>query len=199
MSFVISLLAQCLRGLQYLAGKIGVFTVESAVFGAVLGDKRLQGVKNLFIRVALHANSQVMICNTDSEEINIEYSAGFSPFMPSIFSIIDCYGLKSLKVVSRDCIDISKVMSGIEGCPSLSEINLIAENFYSDSDGKAVEVGGVRMVRCLGYKRLKILRVLKKGNGEDSIDRNVFIQVPYGCAVECDSKRIASQIIQADK
>lgn len=182
-----------------LMGEVGVFTVETAVFGGFPGNEKLHGVKNLFIRVVSDVNSQILIANTDSEEINIEYSAGFSQFMPSVFSIADCCGLKSLKVVSRDCIDISKVMSGIEGCPSLSEITLIAENFYSDSDGKEVEVGGVRMVRCLGYKRLKILRVLKKGNGYDSTDKNVFIQVPYGCAVECESKRLASQIIQADK
>lgn len=180
-----------------LVGEVGVFTVESAVFGATPSYEKLHGVKKLFIRVALHANSQVMIFNTDSEEINIEYSVGFSPFMPSIFSITDCYGLKSLKVVSRDCIDIPKVMSGIKGCPSLSEITLIAERFHADIDGRAID--GIRLLKGLGYKRLKTLRVLKKGNGVDSIDKNVFIRVPYGCAVECESKRLESQIIKADK
>lgn len=180
-----------------LVGEVGVFTVETAVFGGVPGYGRLHGVKKLFIRVVLTANSQILIFNTDSEEINIEYDAGFEPFMPSIFSIADCHGLKSLKVVSRDCIDITKVLSGIRGCFSLSEITLIAEKFHADIDGKAVD--GVRLLKGLGYKRLKNLRVIKKGNGYDSIDKNVFIQVPYGCAVECESKRLASQIIQADK
>lgn len=178
-----------------LAGEIGIFTVESAVFGTMTSYEKVHGVKKLVIRVVSPANSQILISNTDSEEINIEYSAGFAPFMPNIFSIADCYGLKSLTVVSRDCIDIPKVLSGIERCPSLSEITLIAKKFHADIDGRTIDGA----LKCLDYNRLKILRVLKKGNGMDFIHNKVFIQVPYDCTVECESELLASQIIRAYK
>lgn len=77
-----------------LVGEIGVFTAETAVFGAVSSYGTLRGIKQLFIRVPSQESTRIFICDTDSEEISIEYEAGFYAGYPSSFSILNCGALK---------------------------------------------------------------------------------------------------------
>lgn len=175
-----------------LAGEIGCFTAETAVFGAVSGYGTLRGIKQLFIRVPSQESTSTFICDTDSEEISIEYEAGFYAGSPSSFSILNCGALKRVKMVSHGVLEISKVMRGIKNCQALTELTIEAE--YYESRVEMEEVKLLSVLSCDGYKNLKVLRILKKGNEKDDIQSNALIQVPKDCVVLCNSSKVSSII-----
>lgn len=175
-----------------LAGEIGCFTAETAVFGAVSGYGTLRGIKQLFIRVPSQESTSTFICDTDSEEISIEYEAGFYVGYQSSFSILNCGALKRVKIVSHGVLEISKVMRGIKNCQALTELTIEAE--YYESRVEMEEVKLLSVLSCDGYKNLKVLRILKKGNEKDDIQSNALIQVPKDCVVLCNSSKVSSII-----
>ena len=172
-----------------LVGDIGAFTAETAVFGAVSRYGTLRGLKHLFIRVPSQASTSVFICDTDSEEISIEYEDGI---YESRLSILNCEVLKKVKVVSHGILDLAKVLSGIKNCEALTEITLVADYYKSRVETEAGKL--LSVLSCDGYKNLKVLRILKKGNEKDDIQSNALIQVPKDCVVLCNSSKVSSII-----
>ena len=175
-----------------LAGDIGVFTADIAVFGAVSSYGTLRGIKQLFIRVPSQEATSTFICDTDSEEISIEYEAGFYVGYQSSFSILNCGALKKVKIVSHGVLELSKVMRGIKNCQALTELTLVAEYYESRVEMEKVKL--LSVLSCDGYKNLKVLRILKKGNEKDDIQSNALIQVPKDCVVLCNSSEVSSII-----
>jgi len=175
-----------------LAGDIGVFTAETAVFGAVSRYGTLRGLKKLFIRVSSQESTSTFICDTDSEEISIEYEAGLYAGSPSSFSILNCGALKRVKIVSHGVLEIYKVMRGIKNCQALTELTIEAEYYESRVEMEKVKL--LSVLSCDGYKNLKVLRILKKGNERDDIQSNALIQVPKDCVVLCNSSKVSSII-----
>lgn len=175
-----------------LAGEIGCFTAETAVFGAVSSYGTLRGIKQLFIRVPSQESTSTFICDTDSEEISIEYEAGFYAGSTSSFSILNCGVLKKVKIVSHGVLELSKVMRGIKNCQALTELTIEAEYYESRVDMEKVKL--LSVLSCDGYKNLKVLRILKKGNEKDDIQSNALIQVPKDCVVLCNSSKVSSII-----
>ena len=153
---------------------------------------RNRGIKQLFIRVPSQDSTSTFICDTDSEEISIEYEAGFYAGSPSSFSILNCGALKRVKIVSHGVLEISKVMRGIKNCQALTELTIEAE--YYESRVEMEEVKLLSVLSCDGYKNLKVLRILKKGNEKDDIQSNALIQVPKDCVVLCNSSKVSSII-----
>lgn len=168
-----------------LAGDIGVFTAETAVFGAVSRYGTLRGLKKLFIRVSSQESTSTFICDTDSEEISIEYEDGI---YESRLSILNCEVLKKVKVVSHGILDLAKVLSGIKNCEALTEITLVADYYKSRVETEAGKL--LHVLGCDGYKNLKVLRIIKKGNKEDKMQPNALFQVPKGCVVMCNSSEV---------
>jgi hypothetical protein len=175
-----------------LAGEIGCFTAETAVFGAVSSYGTLRGIKQLFIRVPSQESTSTFICDTDSEEISIEYEAGFYVGYQSSFSILNCGALKKVKIVSHGVLELSKVMRGIKNCQALTELTIEAEYYESRVEMEKVKL--LSVLSCDGYKNLKVLRILKKGNEKDDIQSNALIQVPKDCVVLCNSSKVSSII-----
>lgn len=171
-----------------LAGEIGCFIAETAVFGAVSSYGTLRGIKQLFIRVPSQEFTSTFICDTDSEEISIEYEAGFYAGSSSSFSILNCGALKRVKIVSHGVLEISKVMRGIKNCQALTEITLVADYYKSRVETEAGKL--LHVLGCDGYKNLKVLRIIKKGNKEDKMQPNALFQVPKGCVVMCNSSEV---------
>ena len=172
-----------------LAGDIGCFRAETAVLGAVSKYGTLRGLKHLFIRVPSQESTSIFICDTDSEEIGIEYEDGI---YESRLSILNCEVLKKVKVVSHGILDLAKVLSGIKNCQALTELTIEAE--YYESRVGMEEVKLLSVLSCDGYKNLKVLRILKKGNEKDDIQSNALIQVPKDCVVLCNSSKVSSII-----
>lgn len=168
-----------------LAGEIGCFTAETAVFGAVSSYGTLRGIKQLFIRVPSQESTSTFICDTDSEEISIEYEDGI---YESRLSILNCEVLKKVKVVSHGILDLAKVLSGIKNCEALTEITLVADYYKSRVETEAGKL--LHVLGCDGYKNLKVLRIIKKGNKEDKMQPNALFQVPKGCVVMCNSSEV---------
>lgn len=175
-----------------LAGDIGVFTADIAVFGAVSSYGTLRGIKQLFIRVPSQESTSNFICDTDSEEISIEYEAGFYVGYQSSFSILNCGVLKKVKIVSHGVLELSKVMRGIKNCQALTELTIEAEYYESRVEMEKVKL--LYVLSCDVYKNLKVLRILKKGNERDDIQSNALIQVPKDCVVLCNSSKVSSII-----
>ena len=168
-----------------LAGEIGCLTAETAVFGAVSSYGTLRGIKQLFIRVPSQESTSTFICDTDSEEISIEYEDGI---YESRLSILNCEVLKKVKVVSHGILDLAKVLSGIKNCEALTEITLVADYYKSRVETEAGKL--LHVLGCDGYKNLKVLRIIKKGNKEDKMQPNAMFQVPKGCVVMCNSSEV---------
>ena len=168
-----------------LAGEIGCFTAETAVFGAVSSYGTLRGIKQLFIRVLSQESTSTFICDTDSEDIGIEYEDGI---YESRLSILKCEVLKKVKVVSHGILDLAKVLSGIKNCEALTEITLVADYYKSRVETEAGKL--LHVLGCDGYKNLKVLRIIKKGNKEDKMQPNALFQVPKGCVVMCNSSEV---------
>jgi len=174
-----------------LAGEVGVFTVEKAVFGVLSSSGVLRGISNLFIRNVRSVDSTLFICNTDSEDIRIEYTFGFYGDASSI-SIIGCDVLKKITIISHGVIDLIKVMRGIKGCQALTEITIVADYYKL-----RVETEKVKMLSIFcadGYRNLKVLRLLKSSNKEDCVQSDAMIQVPADCIVLCNSYSVERQI-----
>ena len=123
-----------------LAGDIGVFTADIAVFGAVSSYGTLRGIKQLFIRVPSQESTSTFICDTDSEEISIEYEASFYVGYQSSFSILNCGALKKVKIVSHGVLELSKVMRGIKNCQALTELTIEAEYYESRVEMEKVKL-----------------------------------------------------------
>ena len=171
-----------------LAGDIGCFTVETAVFGAVSMYGTLKGLKHLFIRVILSDASRIFVCDTDSEEISIEYADGFSMSSAHSLSILNCEVLKKVKIVSPSVLNLAKVLGGIKNCKALTELTLVADYYESHVEMEAGQL--LHVLGCDGYKNLKVLRIIKKGNTEDKMQPNAMFQVPKGCVVMCTSSEV---------
>lgn len=171
-----------------LAGDIGCFRAETAVLGAVSKYGTLRGLKHLFIRVPSQESTSTFICDTDSEEISIEYEADFYVGYQSSFSILNCGALKKVKIVSHGVLELSKVMRGIKNCQALTELTIEAEYYESRVEMEKVKL--LSVLSCDGYKNLKVLRILKKGNKEDKMQSNAMFQVPKGCVVICNSSEV---------
>jgi hypothetical protein len=168
-----------------LAGDIGCFRAETAVLGAVSKYGTLRGLKHLFIRVPLSNDTNIFVCDTDSEEISIEYEAGF---YKNTLSILNCKVLKKVTIVNHEVIDLVRVLKGIKNCEALTELTIVAEYYKS-----RVEMGAGKLLHvlgCDGYKNLKVLRIIKKGNKEDEMQPNAMFQVPKGCVVMCNSSEV---------
>ena len=172
-----------------LAGDRGCFRAETAVLGAVSKYGTLRGLKHLFIRVVSSDASNIFVCNTDSEEISIEYEEGFSTsFTNHHLSILNCKVLRKVKIVSHSVLDLAKVLGSIKNCNALTELTIVAEYYKS-----RVEMGAGKLLHvlgCDGYKNLKVLRIIKKGNKEDKMQPNAMFQVPKGCVVMCNSSEV---------
>lgn len=174
-----------------LAGEVGVFTVEKAVFGVLSSSGVLRGISNLSIRNVRSVDSTLFICNTDSEDIRIEYTFGFYGDASSI-SIMGCDVLKKITIISHGVIDLIKVMRGIKGCQALTEITIVADYYKL-----RVETEKVKMLSIFcadGYRNLKVLRLLKSSNKEDCVQSDAMIQVPADCIVLCNSYSVERQI-----
>jgi hypothetical protein len=168
-----------------LAGDIGCFRAETAVLGAVSKYGTLRGLKHLFIRVPLSNDTNIFVCDTDSEEISIEYEDGF---YKNTLSILNCKVLRKVKIVSHSVLDLAKVLWGIKNCNALTELTIVAEYYKS-----RVEMGAGKLLHvlgCDGYKNLKVLRIIKKGNKEDKMQPNALFQVPKDCVVLCNSSEV---------
>lgn len=172
-----------------LAGEIGCFTAETAVFGAVSSYGTLRGIKQLFIRVVSSDASNIFVCDTDSEEISIEYEDGFpTSFTNHHLSILNCEVLKKVKIVSHSVLDIAKALGGIKNCNALIELTLVADYYESRVEMEAGKL--LHVLGCDGYKNLKVLRIIKKGNKEDKMQPNALFQVPKDCVVLCNSSEV---------
>lgn len=172
-----------------LAGDICCFRAETAVLGAVSKYGTLRGLKHLFIRVVSSDASNIFVCDTDSEEISIEYEDGFSTsFTNHHLSILNCEVLKKVKVVSHGILDLAKVLSGIKNCEALTELTLVADYYESRVEMEAGKL--LHVLSCDGYKNLKVLQIIKKGSKEDKLQTNAIFQVPKGCVVLCNSSEV---------
>lgn len=168
-----------------LAGDIGCFRAETAVLGAVSKYGTLRGLKHLFIRVPLSNDTNIFVCDTDSEEISIEYEDGF---YKNTLSILNCKVLKKVTIVNHEVIDLARVLKGIKNCEALTELTIVAEYYKS-----RVEMGAGKLLHvlgCDGYKNLKVLRIIKEGNKEDKMQPNALFQVPKDCVVLCNSSEV---------
>lgn len=172
-----------------LAGDIGCFRAETAVLGAVSKYGTLRGLKHLFIRVVSSDASNIFVCDTDSEEISIEYEEVFSTsFTNHHLSILNCKVLRKVKIVSHSVLDIAKVLGGIKNCAAITEITLVAYYYESRVEMEAGKL--LHVLGCDGYKNLKVLRIIKKGNKEDKMQPNALFQVPKDCVVLCNSSEV---------
>ena len=139
----------------------------------------------MFIRVPLSNDTNIFVCDTDSEEISIEYEDGF---YKNTLSILNCKVLKKVTIVNHEVIDLVRVLKGIKNCEALTELTIVAEYYKS-----RVEMGAGKLLHvlgCDGYKNLKVLRIIKKGNKEDEMQPNAMFQVPKGCVVMCNSSEV---------
>ena len=143
----------------------------------------------MFIRVVSSDASNIFVCDTDSEEISIEYEDGFSTsFTNHHLSILNCEVLKKVKVLIPCIIDLATVFSGIKNCEALTELTLVADYYESRVEMEAGKL--LHVLSCDGYKNLKVLQIIKKGSKEDKLQTNAIFQVPKGCVVLCNSSEV---------